>query len=179
MVVSKKYAFTCPSGCKFCVVFVFAIKSLLVCYCACSLSLNIFAFKEIISRNYEIKTSSTDVNITNPEERRKWFSRSVASMTNICSWGRCFIIVPVLVCVIKNINKCRWINREINKFSKRINNSEERSKFMIWPAKFNSNTHPFDFPTPASCNFESPHPQPNQKTFQLLWPAEIIMPCSP
>ena len=24
-------------------------------------------------------------------------------------------------------------------------------------AKFDSNTHAFNFPTPASCNFESPH----------------------
>ena len=31
--------------------FVFVIKSLLVCYCACSSSLKIFAFKEIIYRN--------------------------------------------------------------------------------------------------------------------------------
>ena len=29
--------------------------------------------------------SSTDINKANPEEWRKWFSRSVASMTNICS----------------------------------------------------------------------------------------------
>ena len=41
--------------------------------------------------------------MTNPEEGRKWFSRSVAYMTNICSWGTCFTIVPVLVCVTKII----------------------------------------------------------------------------
>ena len=41
--------------------------------------------------------------MTNPEEGRKWFSRSVASMTNIYSWGTCFTMVPVLVCVIKII----------------------------------------------------------------------------
>ena len=63
-------------------VFVFAIKLLLVCYSACSLSLNTFAFEEIIYRNKEIEISSTDINMTNPEEGRKWFSRSVASMTN-------------------------------------------------------------------------------------------------
>ena len=36
-----------------CVLFVFAfvIKSLLVCYCACSLSLKILPFEEIIYRN--------------------------------------------------------------------------------------------------------------------------------
>ena len=38
-------------------VFVFAVKSLLVCYCACSLSRNIFPFEEIIYKNQEIKTS--------------------------------------------------------------------------------------------------------------------------
>ena len=32
-------------------VFVFAVKSLLVCHCACSLSPNICAFEEIIYRN--------------------------------------------------------------------------------------------------------------------------------
>ena len=41
--------------------------------------------------------------MTNPEYGRKWFCRSVASMTNICSWGTRFTIVPVLVCVIKII----------------------------------------------------------------------------
>ena len=84
-------------------VFVLAIKSLLVCYCGCSLSLNIFAFKEIIYRNKEIKISSTDINMTKFEEGRKWFCRSVASMTNIYSWATCFTMVPVLVCVIKII----------------------------------------------------------------------------
>ena len=82
-------------------VFVFAIKLLLVCYSACSLSLNTFAFEEIIYRNKEIEISSTDINMTSPEEGRKWFSRSVASMTNICSWGTRFTMIPVLVCVIK------------------------------------------------------------------------------
>ena len=85
-------------------VFVFAIKLLLVCYSACSLSLNTFAFEEIIYRNKEIEISSTDINMTSPEEGRKWFSRSVASMTNICSWGTRFTIVPVLVCVTKIMN---------------------------------------------------------------------------
>ena len=84
-------------------VFVLAIKSLLVCYCGCSLSLKIFAFKEIIYRNKEIKISSTDINMTKFEEGRKWFSRSVASMTNIYSWATRFTMVPVLVCVIKII----------------------------------------------------------------------------
>ena len=51
--------------------FVFVIKSLLVCYFACSLSLNISAFEEIIYRNKEIKLSSSDINTTNPEEGEK------------------------------------------------------------------------------------------------------------
>ena len=66
-------------------VFVFEIKSLLVCYCTCSLPLIIFASEEIIYRSKEIKISSTNINMTNPEKGRKWFSRSVASMINICS----------------------------------------------------------------------------------------------
>ena len=36
---------------------------------------------------------------------------------------------------------------------------------MIWPAKFNSNTHPFNFPTPASCN--SPHPPTKPKDIPI------------
>ena len=39
---------------------------------------------------------------------------------------------------------------------------------MIWPAKFNSNTHPFNFPTPASCNFESPHPPTKPKDIPII-----------
>ena len=40
-------------------------------------------------------------------------------------------------------------------------------KFMIWPAKFNSNTQPFNFPTPASCNFEPPHHPTKPKDFPI------------
>ena len=42
-------------------------------------------------------------NWSNPEKGRKWFSRSVASMINICSWGTRLTMVPVLVCAIKII----------------------------------------------------------------------------
>ena len=42
-------------------VFVIVIKSLLVCYCACPLSLNTFAFEEIIYGNVECKTSLNDI----------------------------------------------------------------------------------------------------------------------
>ena len=58
------------------------IRSLLVCYCTCSLSLNTFAFKEIIYKNLKFKTSLNDTNITNPEKGRKQFSRMVASNAN-------------------------------------------------------------------------------------------------
>ena len=59
--------------CKLCVVcfFVFLIRSLLVCYCTCSLLLNTFAFEEIIYKNLKFKTSLNDTNMTNPEKWRK------------------------------------------------------------------------------------------------------------
>ena len=59
----------------------------------------------------------------------------------------------------EKINKCRWTNRKKNQFNKKRD-----LKFIIWPAKFNSNTHPFNFPTTASCNFASPHPHPPPRT---------------
>ena len=111
-------------------VFVFAIKSLLVCYCACSLSLNIFALKEIIYRNKEIKISSTDINMTNPEEGRNWFSRSVASMTNICSWGTHFIIVPVLVCVTKIIKLKYWRHISLLCLDAKTNTIKQTKKYL-------------------------------------------------
>ena len=38
---------------------------------------------------------------------------------------------------------------------------------IIWPANFNSNTHPFNFSTPASCNFASPHSLTKPKNFPI------------
>ena len=40
---------------------------------------------------------------------------------------------------------------------------------MICPAKFNSNTHRFNFLTPASCNFESPHYPTKPKDFPKIF----------
>ena len=58
-----------------CVLFIFlcvlVIKSLLVCYCICSLLLNTFAFEEIIYKNLKSKTSLNNTNMTNPEKGRK------------------------------------------------------------------------------------------------------------
>ena len=53
-----------------CVLFfcVFVIRSLLVCCCTCSLSLNTFAFEAIIYKNLTFKTSLNNTIITNPEK---------------------------------------------------------------------------------------------------------------
>ena len=45
--------------------------------------------------------------------------------------------------------------------------SKRDLKSMLQPPKFNSNTHPFNFPTPASCNFESPHHPTKPKDFPI------------
>ena len=58
--------------------FVFVIKSLLVCYCVYSLPLNTSLLKRLFTETKNLK-SPTDINMTNPEERIKWFSRSVYS----------------------------------------------------------------------------------------------------
>ena len=42
------------------------VSLFLVCYCVCSLSLNTFAFGEIIYENLKFKTSPKDINMTNP-----------------------------------------------------------------------------------------------------------------
>ena len=56
--------------------FVFVIKSLLVCYCVCSLPRNTSLLKRLFTETKNLK-SPTDINMTNPEERIKWFSRSI------------------------------------------------------------------------------------------------------
>ena len=38
---------------------------------------------------------------------------------------------------------------------------------MIWPAKFSSNTHPFNFPTRGTCKLESCHPPTKAKDFPI------------
>ena len=72
MVVSKRSAFIFHLFVS-CVLFVFmfAIRSLLVCYSTCPLSRHIFAFEDIIYKNVKFKTSLSDASMKNPEKGRK------------------------------------------------------------------------------------------------------------
>ena len=62
-------------------VFVFVINSLLVGYCACSLSLSTIAFEEIIYQNVDCKTSLNDILINLGKGRKQFFTR-VASIAS-------------------------------------------------------------------------------------------------
>ena len=74
----------------------------------------------------------------------------------------------------------------MDKFSKRINNSEKSFYSLIerMNPKYNQrsfipNTNQFISPHQKVATSHLPTLQPNQKTSQLLWPAEIIMSSSP
>ena len=69
------------------------------------------------------------------------------------------------------MNKCRWIYKEINKFSKSINNSQKAFHSPTESINLSADqqniipipTH-LIFPTPTSCNFTPPYSKQNQRT---------------
>ena len=98
-------------------VFVFLIRSLLVSYCTYSLSLNIFAFKEVSYQNLKFKTSLNDTNMTTLKRGENSYLEREHLMSVICSWVTHFTIVPVLVCVTKIIFTTSNISEKTYKIS--------------------------------------------------------------